>query len=345
MDLELMHFYSTSTYKTFPSSPSTHLVLRDTLPHTALQHPYLLHQLLAITGFHLAHLNPLRRVEFRLAASTHQDRAVVGIREALVGSLTAENSLALFMASAFLMATTYASGLDRETPGEPEEVLTDILEIFHLHRGIRVVQGTAVERFEMSPAIGLFGQTHFKELGGIISPLRDAVQELSLRFKAGGTSEVINNGLEKLIESMVATNGPTVVNTTELRVVFRWPIIVDGAFLSLLAYHDPAALVVFLYYCVVMRQTEEECWFLRGWSTRLADGAEALLGRSGPRWLEMAAWPLKQIRLEVHWRSMPGTPAVAVTPGSTGSDHPKQAGQQHGDKQEVKWTSEATIRG
>ena len=84
-DLELLHHYTTSTYKTLPSraAPDQRELWQIQVVQLGLEHEFLLRGILAVPTLHLAYLLPMRRESLTLHATTHQSVALRLFHEAL----------------------------------------------------------------------------------------------------------------------------------------------------------------------------------------------------------------------------------------------------------------------
>lgn len=304
-DLELMHHYSTITYATFPLPPHGRRIFQSEIPRIALEYPYLLHQLLAMSASHLACLHPQDKAHYHLAASIHQDRAVTGIRQGLGGEMTQESGFALFIASGLLMATTYAhhADMNEHLPNDITPVtIANMLDAFSLQRGVNTMQNTVMDRLSSDPANRLLGEpglfTDAEDYHGLTT-VKEHILHFKSRLHADSSylekieSEVVRGGLSDLVSAMDDYPGSKIMTGPALGVVFRWPISISDEFLRLLRNHNLGALTATLYFCVILRSAEGECWFFRGWALSMTKAISRLL--LGTKWMEYARWPLRQL--------------------------------------------------
>lgn len=73
-----------------------------------------------------------------------------------------------------------------------------------------------------------------------------------------------------------------------------WQWCLTPTFMSLLAGKDEAALVVVIYWCVMISRVSPR-WYLDGWAQR---AAIASLRHIGPGWDDMLAWPKSELGLD-----------------------------------------------
>ncbi|KAK4445437.1 hypothetical protein QBC34DRAFT_358224 [Podospora aff. communis PSN243] len=292
-DLELMHHYMTSTYTTIPTPTDTEHVLRDDIPRLGIRFPYLMHQLLAVSSLHLACLSPETSKKYLVSASHHQAIAIAGIRTTLSQPITEGTSQALFAASAFLMVATFAANRDI-TSDSACCPMDGILESFSVVRGIRAIRETTSKELQRNIVDDLFGAQPLNATDGSLFLVESQLVALKTQIAADegledGLKLAVCSGIDLLLTFTGKT--ATVMARKELSVVFGWPWTVSGELLGFLRARHPAALMVFLHYCVIMRTLEGDYWFLDGWSAKLGGVIETSL--RGSKW-EMAAGGLLQ---------------------------------------------------
>lgn len=221
------------------------------------------------------------------------------MREAL-GEFTEENAYALFCTSACLMGSVFASKSYGDDTCEQIFPLDGMLEVAGLLKGTTAIQTRALEVLKENPANNLFG---FELDGNTLETptLRDCSVELtSLKESISqnieidiGAKETVLEAANDMLRAMSHPRTPRVVPTTELTVVFTWPAQVSDGYVALVRDRHPAALSIFLFYCVMLRSMEDRFWLLKGWGTSLAATISNILVESP--WAESKAWPLHKI--------------------------------------------------
>ena len=73
--------------------------------------------------------------------------------------------------------------------------------------------------------------------------------------------------------------------------VTLWPIRQPSDFFDLLILNNPKALIVFAFYCVLLKRTEDH-WYLKGQSKKLLTDIRR---RLQPKWQYWISWPLQEI--------------------------------------------------
>ncbi|KAF5011387.1 hypothetical protein FDECE_2499 [Fusarium decemcellulare] len=104
------------------------------IPRDAVVHPFLMHQILAISAFHLATLDKSNSQVQLSRAFQHQHHTICGIT-AKVSSVTPKNCHALFVASSLLFTGAFPASA--AATGKPQ--IDDILGVFSLVRGVGTI--------------------------------------------------------------------------------------------------------------------------------------------------------------------------------------------------------------
>lgn len=80
---------------------------------------------------------------------------------------------------------------------------------------------------------------------------------------------------------------------THLISSMSWTYHISEEFISLVLRGDPAALVITLYWLVIMDRIVDR-WYLDGWARK---AGMAILDRIGPDWEDLVAWPITEMKL------------------------------------------------
>lgn len=293
-----MHHYTTHTYKTFQCRPQAQWAFREEIPRLALRFPYLLHQVLAISAFHLAHLSPEDRSAYVMRGSHHRSHAISSMRDGLSGEMTEIKAYALFTTSGFLMASTFVLYTLNDELAGTSCPLDTMFEIIFLLRGTWAIQRAAVDQTKKNPSKSLIDGISLIYDEIALQPVETALKALRLGIWANPelndeVQRATDSGIGSMLQCMENRPGPRVMTSIAIKTVFHWPMIVESDYIDLLHARHPAALTVFLFYCVIMQGQEGECWFLNGWSSKLVDTIFPLLQHS--TWLDIGKWPLQQL--------------------------------------------------
>lgn len=327
-DLELMHHYATVTSLGLPRAEELPELWQIETPRTAISHAYLMHQILALAGYHLAHLNPDDALVHSLQASQHQNAAVRDMRADLA-RIDTHNAHALFIASSLLLFSAFAAfakprggwnpdgdcrrGGASSGSGSGPATIDDLLDIFLLARGVAGVLKSCEDTIRQ----GRFGvlmvsnvtASGFCKTSPTLDHVRDGSAALRNALDSSGP-EVIDpaarlaaqNALKGLFSC--TRDAQAFAASPEFRSAAVWPMELEDGFIVRLRRREVTALVVLAHYCVVLNATEEFCWFTRGWSATVLDDVVKSIRRSGGGWEEAIAWPLSVVKGSE--REMPG---------------------------------------
>ncbi|KAH6972886.1 C6 zinc finger domain-containing protein [Ilyonectria sp. MPI-CAGE-AT-0026] len=292
-DLELMHHWSTHTHSTLPRAKDANNVWQFEVPKIAIKHQFLMNQLLALSAFHLAYLNPGQRHVYALRASQHQDHAVRLMRTALA-EITAENCDALFAAS-LLCSFGGFSGVTNQTNGlEPS--VDDILDIFLLTRGIDSVLKTEEDNISKGALHEFFGlpKHPVPSMPAGLQALLDKLIDLQLQLETHQLDDHIQALVGAEIISLISCihYANATAPMPEVRIVSTWPMHFNPDFITLLRQRHPAAVALLAYFCVVVRITESTFWFMKGWGLGVA---RSIANTIDPLWNSIIEWPMGYI--------------------------------------------------
>lgn len=290
VDLGLMNHYTSLTSSTLPGADRR--TWQREVPTEAVAHPFLMHQVLAVSAFHLASLDPSQSQTHLSRAFQHQHHAICGIK-AEVSDITPSNCHALFAASSLLFIGAFASSTQATTGGTSQREVNSILDIFTLVRGVIAILSSSKEIIRH----GIFGE--FMQCNdppartGLLSLLLERLPRIRESLAANPMSHEAQALVEEAIVGLRESVERASTRSPELTVAVVWPTTLSDGFLALLRVHHPAALVVVAHYCAVLHVVGSEFWFIRGWGRRLIDAiAESLV----PCWREVIRWPLDFIK-------------------------------------------------
>ncbi|KAJ4285997.1 hypothetical protein N0V88_008148 [Collariella sp. IMI 366227] len=293
-DLELLHNFTTSTYTTFQLDTARHETYRlwqVEVPKQAFVHVFLLHQILAISSYHLAYLNPQRRQEYALRASQHQNAGIRRMRAAL-GAISDKNCHALFASSSLLFIGALAASSTSRPDVEP--TVDDLVDVMILVKGVGSVLNSSHDHLHVGPLSELFiqrggtGQPN-PALDRVILAVEDFLVEIAEHEPDARVRAVIHAEAYRLVttirDALVKTSLP------EYRVVAAWPIQMSEGLIPLLRQRNQAALALLSYYCVVFHAAElQGFWFMQGWSSGIIKDVAKTI--DGGNWKKHSAWAL-----------------------------------------------------
>ncbi|RSL92795.1 hypothetical protein CDV31_015001 [Fusarium ambrosium] len=288
-DLGLMSHYSSITSATLPGANL--YVWQMEIPSMAVAYPFLMHQILAVSAFHLASLNPSQGKAHLSRAFQHQHHAICGVR-AEVSAVTARNCHALFAASSLLFIGAFAACSPARGRRSLRQEVDDMLGVFTLVRGVRSI----LNSFNGAIRDGILGD--FMECNshtggtGLLTSLLQRLPRITENFDTK-MDPVVKALAEEAIFALGESVGRASASSPELNVAIIWPMTLKDEFLDLIRAHHPAALVVVAHYCTVLDAVGSKFWFLENWGHRLLT---AIVEGLGPCWYESVRWPMDWVK-------------------------------------------------
>lgn len=288
-DLELMHQWTSSTSLTLCGLEEVKYIWQIVVPKEAIAQKFLMHEILAFSALHLAHLRPDQARAYSVLSDHHQGIAVNTIRNLLSSTITSENCNALFAASAIITLTGFASNFTETAPP-----LDDILDLFLLIRGMHGILKSAWDKIMQGPLARIIKS-------GLDPPPQPLLEELLCHvedLKSCLDSKLVRSDVQSLCMDTIANFHESVDMAThhsdgrELRVVFTWPIKLSPDFMLLLRQNEPFALALLAHYCVILHCAEEKYWFIRGWGSKVV---KAIANSIDPAWEQCIRWPVQYI--------------------------------------------------
>lgn len=263
-----MHHFTAVTWESLPRRAALRPVWQMQVPRLALSYDYLMHQLLALSAFHLASLHPGQRHTHCARARYHQNEAIQPFRRALA-SIDEDNCHAIFATSSLLCFSVFASHSEMVEPKQGSPCLENLLEAFLLIRGMHnVLQG-----YEGIIKHGPIGQLlplgqHESEtplLRTIVNRLQAFVlPEGVLDDERATYDESVKTLLEWIHHACATTEGP------ELRVALTWPIGLSQRFMEFMRLREPAAMQLLSFYNQILETMGSSYWYFAGWSRGIA---------------------------------------------------------------------------
>ena len=297
-----MLHYTTVTYKTMMFSEATTATFQQHMPQEALSYPFFLRQILAFSGYHLAHLHPERRHFYLLQASKHINSSIRGIREALSEQVTSKNCHALYASTTFIVVNKFAAfpNCDDFRSHGCSLPVQSLMEIFSLVNGMEaVLNSPGAEGLISGPLKELFCETtNLHTTSYLLRGLSARLPELAQRISSDLMEDQCRAALASAIEAITASVNDALANLNkasppELRVIFSWPMKVSRDFLDLAVSGHPLALVILAYYDILLYWGESEYWFFENWAETLIVAIVEKV--RGSTWEDLLAWPVEVI--------------------------------------------------
>ncbi|RDW83519.1 hypothetical protein BP5796_05010 [Coleophoma crateriformis] len=303
-NLELLHFYTTTTCFTLSSCPELQHIWQQVVPRIAFTHHFLLHGILAFSALHLACSQPDRKTLLYTEASAHHNIGLGMFRNA-ISDITPQNCDACFTFSAINAAYAWASSdqtgnLFFSDTLVPEEHSN--LEWASLLRGVYTLL-KAAGGWMASGSMTLILQPRYMEPGSA----KAADPEVGARLTAlsqlwdspteklnVSDVEVLNETLALLIEACGLVALSSIDRQIDMiLVVYGWPIKVPEAFFAMVKGQKPEALVLLAHYSLLLNRVDH-LWYMHGMSRSLLRTIHRKIGKEWESWI---AWPLQNLVL------------------------------------------------
>jgi hypothetical protein len=303
-NLELLHFYTTTTSFTLSSRPELQQIWQQVIPQIAFNHHFLLHGILAFSALHLARSQPERKTLLYTEASVHHNIGLRMFRTAM-SNITPQNCDACFAFSSIIAAYAWASSNQTGDLFFSDTSVSENksnVEWASLLRGVHTLLKVAGEWMASSSMNLMLQPRHIDpELARAADPegsakliaLSELWDSSSGKFNADDV-EVLNETLNLLHEACGLVASSDFDHQIDMiLVVYGWPIQVPEAFFAMVKEQKPEALVVLAHYSLLLNKVDK-FWYMQGMSRRLLQTIHSKLGKDWESWI---TWPLQNLVL------------------------------------------------
>jgi hypothetical protein len=263
------------------------------VPQIGLSSPFVMRAILSISALHLSYLRPDHKEFYTSQAGYHHEVALNEVSP-ILSTLLQENSAAMLL---FASLTCFIACAKPRKMGDfllieggrlsqwlvffranktITEFATDVLKAGPL----ALIFSIGERRALMREARSTEEQSYIVELKSFI---RDEVTDLA-------ELKIYLDAVDELSKSFAIALDPT-LQSCDPSDIFIWLLRVSEEYMSLLQRQQPIAMVIFAYYCVVLRQLEWT-WWLNGWSIHVMSAIYQLLNEVYRSWMR---WPMEQI--------------------------------------------------
>lgn len=265
----LLRHYQTSTSATIATNISEQVLWQQIGTQLAGEHEFLLLAVLALTSLHLAHLNPGRRSELAVQATSYQDRAMPIFREAMAAP-TPDNCHAIVVFHHLLVLYTFAAERHNDdlllVSKDSDEVVPRWL---HFIRSACVMLCDVWDWIEAGPCrtLAFAWEAPFKISkayeGSILELLLALIPPASSpRAWTVDTIDLYKKAASELALAFACSESSP--NHFTIWDVLRiWPVRVSTEFMTLLQEEHPCALVLLAHYTVLLQRIDD-LWYFRG---------------------------------------------------------------------------------
>jgi len=298
-NLELLHHYTTVTYLSLTGTDHME-VWQIAIPKMAIQYPFLMHELLAVSALHMAYLTPSREDELLTKASRCEALALPSFR-ALTSDITRENCHAAFAFAGFIITSSLASARSLRNQDPILAAQGDLPHWLHLLRGIHLLLGSKWDWLLDGPFAPLVDVKKYpvpytrNPYDHCLSTLVSLVTPSTLT--PNEDREKLLVCYEALDELRMTSSLPFSPNMTldTKSAVYIWPGRMSHEYLQLIRDREPEALVILAHYCVMLEEVDIQGWYLTGLARKMVESIDQILG---PKWRAWIDWPLRHTGLK-----------------------------------------------
>ncbi|KAJ5545843.1 hypothetical protein N7494_003428 [Penicillium frequentans] len=283
--LELVLQWINHTHKFAARSEKTRKVWEMPVLEEALNSPFLMHGILALSALHLSHLREDgRHVMWLDIAIAHKNTALVMFSDQL-RNITKSNAKSMMVFAGLAFAFSLASAVDIDTK-EDGPGLNALTDVFILARGVQTVLDAEADFLRQSNFKPLFDTTVPEvDIPENILAALDRLEQLHIRCSQWDNN-IDSASYTRAIKFLRDLAAITCAEPTSMTMAAGWAIHASQRYLDDLKAKKPLALVVLAHYCVFLHMAREN-WCIGSWGRKvLLQIAQAL----EPDWHPHIEW-------------------------------------------------------
>lgn len=304
--LELMHKFSTETFESFCNSSADLKAWQVVVPQIALRHDFLMKGILATASLHIASsLDPSSAISYINTALEYHNQTLTPFRLA-IDEISPANCDAVFAQS--VVTTIISIALPQLTTEKDQsigayekivlatELLQGVSSILRMYRPWVTLKPFRNEGgFWDTAKIGLDGETEaaLNNLSALIHETADARQH-------GIFIEALN---------LLRHCFTRYANSKDVSSILALLAAADKEFIYSLRSREPIALLILMYWGVLLHDLHGKLWWARGSGSALVLELLAELRHFQPRWENILLWPKQKVGLQGHSLEYNGTRA------------------------------------
>lgn len=304
--LELLHHFSTATYK-FPGvDHATAEMSRQIAVKSGLSAPYLMYEILAIAARHLSVLRPTQQ-EFYVHQATRLQTHAISLFNSTKPDITADNCVSMFLFSSLLGVHVLCDTL-AFCDNDFSDFLKRFISYFQLHRGVRAVTSRSWHllcKTELSPILQM-GEalSQVQGIGEECDRLRTLITSADMNQSSIKACQQAVEYLQWVFDAQSKPSGPEDM----VHMVFSWPLLVSSGYTDMLLQQRPEALIILAHYAVLLHYCRE-LWVI-GDSGRFL--IQHITREVGTDWEEWLAWPNEVLQVSRPAKQNSTTPSPCL---------------------------------
>ncbi|KAI9374117.1 hypothetical protein BJX61DRAFT_532591 [Aspergillus egyptiacus] len=303
-DLQLFHYFITSTYRTVAdSAPATHTLWQIHVPKWGMSFPSIMHLLLALSALHLASLHPEEKESFTRQADEHFTFGVRSVTTVLaLNTLDSDNCQQVYISAVMICFAYFARGArEGEYLVFNEKGKSEWLVLLH---GVRAIMEQKRQEIftgvlaptENDPGLvsksGIDLRAELQRHRTRLREIRDLVLTRVANTEEGNIYTSVVDDLVRSFEQAYQTRERGCSALELMASTMGWTFRLLPTMIDRLEEKEPVALIILAHWAILLRFMRE-IWFMRGWDEHLITGIRACLPGEYAGWVE---WPEEVIR-------------------------------------------------
>ncbi|KUJ11394.1 uncharacterized protein LY89DRAFT_243869 [Mollisia scopiformis] len=314
LDLELLHFYTTTTSLELLGPHMTGTpIWRTSVVTISFAFPFLLHGLFSLSALHLVYLysntNPDLAQKYNNIATLHHLKCIADYRLE-IQNLRPENSDACCACASLLAVHAWYR---RGSRGADLFFADEGLSWYKLHRGGAEILQSAISWVQkgalssmIRPLMVLESMFPVPSTSLVLVDIGDDIDKLNAISSCWGFFEekdTLDSTLQTLRFAFNLTSHLSSKSGTELKgsissciATLSWMTLVPLRFCEMVEEKCPQALILVAVYCILLKRIEG-FWWIEGKAESLLEAVEGELGDGWQAWLE---WPRREVETGAH---------------------------------------------
>jgi hypothetical protein len=299
-DVYLMHHYSRYTSVSFAmQDPDMEKLWRDEIPELGIDHPHLMHGLIALAALHLIAMRPERRSGLAMCSLQHQKKALGFCKSSLI-NLNESNfhptcALSMVLCTLSTVYSEHVALLHPTGVAQIGDILEPVIHVRGLHNMLRLGQNWLV----CGPLARFTGNIDVRTGGNLPITVREQFRCLNSMIRENSSPGPVRVSLSEALEMLrdiyceviqAARNGHV-----HPRIPWQWPAMVNQEFISLLQGSHAPSLVIFVHFSMLIHLFNRE-WHFAGYADRALNAVSKALPEVWQNFLE---WPREQLGSEL----------------------------------------------
>ncbi|KAJ5391099.1 hypothetical protein N7509_006589 [Penicillium cosmopolitanum] len=296
-DLELMHQFSTDTFRTLCTGPLEFEVWQITIPRLALRYDFLMNGILAVASLHLATIveSPTSLAYIDTALQYHN--LTFGPFRIAIDNLTPQNCEAVLAQSIITTVIGIALPWLTGSRDERSNMTENIVTVFELLQGVRKIMQIGRSWIKLS----LFSrQKELWDSGPTELDSETAVALNRLMTLNDETLASIDTDQYRINKDVITHLRHCFTlfgNSQDPANVLAWLAAVDKEFVDNVRRRQPLALLILMHWGVLLGELDGQRWWARNSGKALVSELLRVLYPVDARWAGSLIWPRHKMGL------------------------------------------------